>query len=98
MATGQPMKASDGMLDLSWGDTVRVKLDAPKAFRPGDSGDIVAITEVETQRQARRYGVAIGTKVYQVEFGDGQALEVPEAWIEAASGHVAVQPGVKPRP
>jgi hypothetical protein len=71
------------MADPTWGDTVRVKAAAPPLMRPGALAAVVGIREVETLEQARQFEAAIGSKVYLIEFGDGDALELPEAWIEA---------------
>lgn len=68
--------------NFTWGDSVRVKKEAPSEFRPGDSADVVAITEIETQSAARHFSADLGSKVYQIEFVDGRALEVPQAWLE----------------
>ncbi len=72
------------MTDPTWGDTVRIKPGAPPVVRPGSLAEVVGIREIETPAQAKQFAATIGSKVYLVEFGDGQALEVPEAWIEGA--------------
>jgi len=68
---------------FTWGDTVHVKADAPSEFRAGEYGDIVAITEIDTQTKVDLYGVPLGNTVYQIEFGDGEAVEIPETWLDA---------------
>ena len=70
---------------FTWGDAVRVKACAPTDVRAGECGDVVAVTEIDSHEQAERYAVPIGNTVYQVEFGDGQALEIREAWLEAVT-------------
>ncbi len=73
-----------GAPKFTWGDAVRVKPGAPAQMRAGERGDVVAITEIDTQEKARGYNVPVGSTVYQVEFGDGEAVEIEEAWLEAA--------------
>jgi hypothetical protein len=70
---------------FTWGDSVRVKVGAPPAMRPGALAAVCAITEIENDTQAKKYGAPIGSKLYLIEFGDGTSLEIPEAWIEAVS-------------
>jgi hypothetical protein len=40
--------------------------------------------EAETAEDAKRFGCAIGTTLYLVEFGDGSSVEVPDAVVEIA--------------
>jgi hypothetical protein len=67
----------------TWGDVVRVSQQAPISFRPGIAAEIVGIRKLETQSQADQFASPIGTKVYLVEFGDGDSVEVPERWLAA---------------
>ena len=84
MATYQGLNESNGTPRFTWGDFVRVRTGASVDLRPGESGDVVSITQINTQAQAEFYGAAIGETVYQVEFGDGETIKVPEEWLEAA--------------
>lgn len=68
---------------FTWGDGVRVRASAPSAFRPGELGSICAVEEITDEVRARSAGVEIGTVIYLVEFGDGVAVEVAEAFLEA---------------
>ena len=70
------------MFNITWGDLVRVKEDAPASMRPGSVAEVVGIREIETHEQARQFGAAIGGKVYLIEFGNGDAVEVPASTIE----------------
>lgn len=71
-------------MSFTWGDTVRVKVDAPPAVRPGALGEVVGIREIENQDQSTQFwGMPLGTKLYLVELGDGVAVEVPERMLEA---------------
>lgn len=69
--------------EFSWGDTVRVKPSAPADMRPGERGEVVAITPIDTQASADLYDVPVGSLVYLVEFGDGDAIEIQATWLEA---------------
>jgi hypothetical protein len=69
-------------MELSWGDSVKIRLDAPAEVRPGAAASVCGIRRVETRNQGLEYGVTIGTTLYLIEFGDGTSIEVPETWIE----------------
>lgn len=70
---------------FTWGDAVRVKATAPASVRPGERGDVVAVTEIVTQEMSDLYDAAVGSTVYQVEFGDGNTEEVGDVWLEVAA-------------
>jgi hypothetical protein len=60
----------DEGMAFTWGDTVRVKIDAPADLHPGAVADVVAITGDDANT------------VYTIEFGDGSDIEVAEKWLE----------------
>jgi hypothetical protein len=60
-----------------------VKTTAPSSLRPGAGASVCAITDVETEAQAKVFGATIGSNVYLIEFGDGSSIEVSEDWLEA---------------
>lgn len=70
------------MSEPTWGDTVRVSRQAPTRLRPGVLAEIVGIRQVSSPSQVDQFTAPIGTRVYLVEFGDGDSLEIPERWIE----------------
>lgn len=70
------------MPDATWGDTVRVKAIAPVSMRPGAIAAVVGIRDVETPTQATQFETPIGSKIYAIEFSDGDAIELAEMWIE----------------
>jgi hypothetical protein len=74
------------MRDPDYGETVAVSPLAPEAMRPGKLGAVVGITDVETPPQAVHYGAPVGTRIYLVEFGDGEATEIPQGWITPSQG------------
>jgi YD repeat-containing protein len=70
---------------VPWGDTVRVKAGAQPERRPGAIAEVVGIREIEAAEQARQFDAPIGSTLYLIEFGDGTSIEIPKAWVEAAS-------------
>jgi hypothetical protein len=66
----------------TWGDTVRIRLNAKPEQRPGVLAAVCGLREVETEEQARQFGCPIGTTLYLVEYGDGTAIEVPADIVE----------------
>jgi len=69
-------------MPFTWGDPVRVKECAPKEARPGVLAAVVAITVIETAELAAAYGCELGCTVYEVEFGDGHSITLPESLLE----------------
>ena len=76
MATNQKVEPAD--CSFAWGDTVRVRSSAPQRFRPSKLGAICAIS-LEGDNSPEE------SCEYLVEFGDGQAMEIPEMWLEQAA-------------
>jgi hypothetical protein len=73
------------MPDFMWGDTVKVTSSAAvPSKRCGAIAEVCGMRDIETQDQARIFGAPIGSKLYLVEFSDGEAIEVPEASLERA--------------
>jgi len=68
---------------FTFGDSVRVNRELANV-RAGQAAEVVAVTLVQGERLANRYGVAIGSTVYQVEFADGASAEFPEPALDAA--------------
>lgn len=52
--------------NFTWGDSVRVRTDAPERFRPSRVGSVCGL----------RPGLVL------VEFGDGVAIEVPSEFLQ----------------
>lgn len=57
------------MSELTWGDKVRLKADAPTEFRPGASASAVGFRKDPADPAAM---------LVIVEFEDGSSVEVPE--------------------
>jgi hypothetical protein len=66
----------DAAPKFTWGNLVIVSASAPTHMRPGELGDVVAITHRATET------------TYTVEFGDGRDAEVPESLL---SGDIPVR-------
>jgi hypothetical protein len=66
---------------FNWGDNAAIASDAPADARPGAEVSVCGMRTIETAQQAAAAGHPVGTILYVVEFGDGSALEVPEAWL-----------------
>lgn len=69
----------------NWGDTVRIKSDAPTEMRPGTLAAVCGMRRVETDEQSRQFTCPIGATVLLVEFGDGYSVELPEDLVEVAN-------------
>ncbi len=69
----------------TWGDTVRIKSEAPPGMQPGSVAAVCGIREVENDEQSKQFGRPIGATVLLIEFGDGRAVEIPEDLVEVAN-------------
>lgn len=66
----------------TWGETVRITIDAPKNYRPGELAEICSIWEIETNENSVLRGEPVGTIIYSIEFGDGTLVEIPGRYLE----------------
>lgn len=75
--------ASDQSLDsyLTWGENAKVAQSAPKHYHSGEIGSICGIQLIISSYIGEKFNKEIGTKIYLVEFGDGNALEIPESFL-----------------
>lgn len=69
---------------FTWGDTVRVRADAPHMLRPGALASVYAVSEGESRRGEYFESFPPGT-VYSVEFEDSSSVTLHEDHLEAAS-------------
>ncbi|HVM38393.1 MAG TPA: hypothetical protein VM265_08405 [Sphingomicrobium sp.] len=69
---------------FNYGDTIRVKPDAPGDIRPGETGSVIGVTPEEKKRGSHFGQFPAGT-VYSVEFEGGDAIDIPESMIEAVT-------------
>ena len=72
------------MSEFTWGDTVRVRRNAPSVFPPGKIGSVCSVDLVESQHRAKRTGAEIGEYCHVIEWRDGSDVEIPAKWLEKA--------------
>ena len=58
----------------TWGETVRIAIDAPKAYKPGVLAEVCSMWKIETEENSKSRGEPIGTVIYSIEFGDGTLI------------------------
>jgi len=66
---------------ITWGDTVSISPDAPVEFRPGAGGAVVGLPDSGVRGPAPDSETGKHSLLYLVEFSDGEAIEVPEAYL-----------------
>jgi len=68
---------------FTYDDFVKVRPDAPSAFRPGQQASIIAIFSsddpIRRTEYFRQFPAGI---VYSVEFEDGEAMDIHEAMLQ----------------
>jgi len=67
--------------EITWGDTVKISPNAPAEYRPEEVAAVCGIRIVSGPEEVKATGVPDGTKLYLVEFGDGNSQEIPEYLI-----------------
>jgi len=65
-------------MKFDFGDTVACRTTNDEGIPVEKVCEVVAITPIENDEQAKHYGYPIGTVVYTVEFGDGTDANAPE--------------------
>ena len=66
--------------EIMWGSTVLVLQDAPTQYRPGSRRSVCGFRDVEPESDmilSHRQ-----TRLYLVEFSDGEATEIPASLLE----------------
>ena len=61
---------------ITWGDTVRVRDDAPSEFRPGARGAVCGFREIDKDVSDTE-----APRLVLVEFSAGNTLEIPETLL-----------------
>jgi len=69
-------------MEITWGDTVRVKKDSPERFRPGKVASVCGIRVIDSEEIALLVGAPIGETLFNIEYIDGSAIEVPARYLE----------------
>ena len=69
----------------TWGDTIRIKGDAPTGMQPGCFAAVCGMRQIESNDQAKLFSRPLGAIILLVEFADGRAVEIPEDLVEVAN-------------
>jgi hypothetical protein len=69
----------------TWGDSVRVKDNAPATYRPASSAEVVGLRSIETSAEAAAAAEQLGARLYVIEYLDGSSIELEESWLEPLS-------------
>jgi len=67
---------------FDWGDAVRVVDNAPQRYLLIDQGSVCGIRIIDTEAVAEDFCEPIGSALYLVEAGNGEAIEIPERFLE----------------
>lgn len=75
--------ASDQPLDnyLTWGEDVLVIQSAPLQYHPGIIGSVCGIHPIISILVAEKYKQPMGSKLYSIEFEDGETILIPELYL-----------------
>lgn len=66
-------------MKYDFGNTIRVRPDAPSKFYPNRIGDVVGMYPTPGQE----FGLPDEeVMAYTIEFGDGSAIEIPEQFLD----------------
>jgi hypothetical protein len=75
------MELSENDLSITWGDTIQVKKDSPEKFYPGRLGAICGVRELVSSTSSNMLNSLVNTRIYTVEFGDGNTVEIPAKYL-----------------
>jgi len=64
------------------GDTVRVRVDAREAARPGSLASVLGQRTVETSDEAILGRVPVGTTLFHIAFSDGESADLPRSLLD----------------
>lgn len=67
---------------FEWGAAVSVMNNAPEKFHFIEIGSVAGTRTIETAEAAEEFGSPLGSKIHLIEAPDGQAIEIPEAFLE----------------
>jgi hypothetical protein len=67
---------------FTWGETVKIAIEAPKVYKPGELAEICSMWKIENDENSKSRGEPVGTVFYSIEFGDGTLMEIPDRYIE----------------
>ncbi len=69
------------MTKFDFGDTVRVRDDAPERFMPGSFASICSVTHAKSPAHALTTDAQVGETVHLIEFADGSSIELSARWL-----------------
>ncbi len=69
-------------MKFTYGDSAKVKENAPKEFRPGEYVAICGITIIDNDYLSLKYNLKKGTITYTIEFDDGSVILIPEEFLD----------------
>jgi hypothetical protein len=69
---------------FDWGQAVKVSKSAPDRYKIISLGSICAISNIDTETQVSHFDEPIGTILYLIEGPSGEAIEIPEKYLELA--------------
>lgn len=67
---------------FTYGDMVRVKNSAPDRYFPGELFPIVGLSVIKNETMRDSYKSPIGANIYTVELPKGDAIVIPEQYLE----------------
>lgn len=70
---------------FTWGETVKVSLNAPKMYRPGQFAEICSLWEIQTKENSEAHGEPVGSMIYSIEFSDGTLIDIPGRYLKKYS-------------
>ena len=76
------LKAYPGSLKYLWGDTVKIKKNAPSSFFPGMTGSVCGFHKIVDETLAKSLNHEIDDWIYIVKFENENSILVPEEYIE----------------
>jgi hypothetical protein len=68
-------------IEITWGDTVQVSLDAPDHFCPGARGSVSGFRDLGKEPENTTKEVPARSRLYLIEFSDGITVEIPERFL-----------------
>lgn len=76
--------------NFTWGDVVLIKESAPLNYRPGFKGCVCGI------QVSFEFDNELKSELYLIEFGDGEALEIPKILLSKVSDepHINTDPSI----
>ena len=63
-------------------DLVVITPDAPLSYFPGKIAVVCGMEQVKSERLSSEFNIKMGDWLYNLEFGDGSSVEVPELYLE----------------